>query len=385
MSILKTLANLFGKKPQRTIQKRATFRPRLEALEDRTAPTTQNFWIGASGGAWSIGSNWSLGHVPTSLEEADFGGPSGTDTASTDDIPSLTVQRFFMYSDFTSTITFGAVSAPVSVTSLSDLTQYGTFSLPSGSSLTATTNFYQNGAVSAGFGASITAGDGIVLIGPTTVTAPGPSGSPGLTLSGAIDQSGTIGYLGPAVLLLTGGSYTLTSAGSDTIPSGGSLQYSGISGSIINIQGTITLSGAATITTNQTLNLSGTIVTSGSGDAITGAVTNNGNIQWSGPFHNFTITGAYTQSGSGAGALNMRINGTSNDTLTVSGTATLGGSLNVTATGTILPGLLWNLVICNNPFSGTFSSDSLPPPPPGRSWSSGTTFNGTNWVFQIWD
>src|SRR5262249_13641586 len=45
------------------------FRPLLEALEDRSVPTT-NTWVNPAGGNWAAATNWSLGHVPTSSEIA---------------------------------------------------------------------------------------------------------------------------------------------------------------------------------------------------------------------------------------------------------------------------------------------------------------------------
>jgi hypothetical protein len=381
MSILKTLANLFGKKQQRMIQKRASFRPRLEALEDRLTPYNINTWVGPAGGFWSAPTNWSLGSVPGSNDDIVFGGQFGANTASTDNIPNLTVHRVSYQQGFTATTTF---SFSVSLTSSTDFTQYGAFTLDPGASITSTLSFYQNGSVVAGGGASISAGSTFALIGSTTVTTPGPSGTPGLTLTGGIDQSGTITVFGGVTLQVTG-DYTITSAGGDTLMSTSTLNYTGYSGSIMNVQGTISMGGAV-LNSSVQINLNvGTIVSSGAGDTIIGAVQNNGNIQWGGFYHNLTITGSYT-AGIPGGTLTMRIQSSApNDTLTINGTANLGGSLVVNASGSLPPGSIWNLIYCNNPFSGAFSSVSTPPPPPGRSWSFGTTFTGGSWVFQIWD
>jgi len=49
--------------PSRT--RRLHPRLKLQALEDRLAPATDN-WINPNGGAWATGSNWDLGHAPSS-------------------------------------------------------------------------------------------------------------------------------------------------------------------------------------------------------------------------------------------------------------------------------------------------------------------------------
>src|SRR5271166_1401177 len=76
------------------------FRPRWEAMEDRTLLATMN-WINPAGGDWDTASNWvntansSDHHVPTSSDDAviNFTGATVTHASGTSDsIDSLTSQ-----------------------------------------------------------------------------------------------------------------------------------------------------------------------------------------------------------------------------------------------------------------------------------------------------
>src|SRR5262249_47882287 len=112
------------------------FRPRVETLEDRMALSTVNYWQGSSGGTWSTASNWSLGHVPTSIEDIGLNPTFGANTSSTDDISSLTVNRVIMASNFTATVTIGTGNT---LNSSSDVTQYGTLTIDPGATVAAST------------------------------------------------------------------------------------------------------------------------------------------------------------------------------------------------------------------------------------------------------
>jgi autotransporter-associated beta strand protein len=79
----------------------------LEALEDRLAPAV-DLWQGASGGLWSVGSNWSLGAAPGSGDIATFD-PSLTGGANTssiiDSVFAGSVDGVNIASGYTQTIT----------------------------------------------------------------------------------------------------------------------------------------------------------------------------------------------------------------------------------------------------------------------------------------
>ena len=151
-----------------------------------------------------------------------------------------------------------------------------------------------------------------------------------LTNTGTVDvQSGTLNLLagtsGGSMSLSTGttldfsGGFTLTSASS--ITGWGSIVFSG---------GTTQIGGSLTATS---ATISSGAAISGSA-TITAAVTNNGTIHVGGPgaAGTLTIAGNFTQSSTGV--LNMEIGGltagSQYDRLAISGTATLGGTLNVT-------------------------------------------------------
>jgi hypothetical protein len=81
------------RRPLRRADRRAgTFRPRLEGLEDRTAPAVVNF-VNSAGGDWSVPGNWSTGALPTANDDVviDLTGISVTHNSGTDTIKSLSL------------------------------------------------------------------------------------------------------------------------------------------------------------------------------------------------------------------------------------------------------------------------------------------------------
>src|SRR5713101_152344 len=84
-------------------------RPRLEVLEDRCLLSTANIWNpqppGTLLGAWSVSTNWSLGHVPASMEIATF---DNTSQATCVIDTSATASGINIASTHTGMITAGA-------------------------------------------------------------------------------------------------------------------------------------------------------------------------------------------------------------------------------------------------------------------------------------
>jgi hypothetical protein len=75
----------FRRKEKRTILS-------LEGLEERWVPATTDLWIGPINGSWNVATNWGSGKVPQAGDTlqfgGSFGGKTGANTASTDNMPT---------------------------------------------------------------------------------------------------------------------------------------------------------------------------------------------------------------------------------------------------------------------------------------------------------
>jgi len=101
---IRALCNPF--KTKRRHQRQSFSRPRLEPLEDRCLLSTANIWSAAAPvGAWSVSTNWSLGHMPTSMEIATF---DNTSQATCVIDTSATASGINIASTHTGMITAGA-------------------------------------------------------------------------------------------------------------------------------------------------------------------------------------------------------------------------------------------------------------------------------------
>lgn len=110
----------------------------------------------------------------------------------------------------------------------------------------------------------------------------------------------------------------------------------------------------------------------GTGDTVLGAVVNGGVIEFFNGFHTLAITGSYEQSGSGSLQMRMGVNLLSNasDQVSVSGSVTLAGALDVAASGTLPSSGTWT-IITGGSISGGFNP-LLVTLPSGVSLSYGT-------------
>jgi filamentous hemagglutinin len=331
-----------------------------------------NLWIGSSGGLWSSAGNWGLGTTPSSSDELYFGtitsgGITGTNTSSVDDMATATVSSVTADSTYTSTIT---VNAGKSIVSGSAFTANGPLTMLAGSSITAQSQDVITNGLLTMSAAAITASGGTVylnggatvnygtLSGISTITADDLYQGSALTVSTSTGGGG----LTPAVTLNIVGDYTPIT-GTLTTVSGSTINVT--SSTQISMEGELDLINSTFSTTNG-LKVDGTLKTFNSADTIGGNLENNGSIIWASaaPFTTLSVTGNYTQDV--GGQLSMRIQGGGgvNDNLTVNGSASLDGTLNVSLTGGVLAALNnFSLIACAaSSMSGNFSTFNLPTP-----------------------
>jgi hypothetical protein len=363
MSTRALLRKLFASgRPERT----ATWsrRLKLEMLEDRTVPSQENVWVGPAGGLWSDPANWSLGHTPQPLDLLIFGGSRGANTDSVDDMSDVNVDNITLDWNYTSTLTI----------------DYG------GNTLTSDAGFDQiAGSLVLHVGATLSANDGIILGGPTAVDPGVTISTPGslyvnnsltlapdpvfqiggkAVLNGAVYQAGTLNVVGGNELDING--FYNPIAGSLTTVFQAAISVS--SSNQIGMEGELDLNSGIFATTNG-LKVDGTLKTFGA-DMIVGNLENNGTIVWASatPFTTLQVIGNYSTF---LGTLDMRVaTGGTSDNLSVSGSAGLGGTLNVTAQGSLVVGDTFGLITCAaGSMTGNFSTFVLPPPP-GSGWAN---------------
>ena len=292
----------------------------------------------------------------------------------------------------TLTLLNGGLSDPVTVESGGVLLIHGAvgltgaLSLPAGSTLrvqgdnsggtaalTVANGFTNDGAIEltsidAGYAASLTVTAGTLVNAPTRTLSAlvGTGGGGSRTLAAQLDNQGILDVEQPLTLSradadhtnsgtidLTGGNLTLTQTG--TTPS-------------FTNTGTITVPGSRTFTAGAgvfTNGVGGIVQGSGTFNAAGTTFTNDGIFSPGGASTAgiLTFTGNYTQTATGT--LNIELGGptvgTGYDQLAISGTATLGGTLNVTLINAFTP--LPASTFIAQTFSGTpadFPTKSLP-------------------------
>ncbi len=199
----------------------------------------------------------------------------------------------------------------------------------------------------------------------------------GLVELTAINASGTT-----AALTVTSG--TLVNAGTGTIASlpgaGGARTLT----ATVNNQGTFTVDQALTLSAGTITNGAGGVMQGTSTVNLTGTtLTNNGDMNPGTSPGILGLTGAFAQP---SGVLNIELGGltvgTQYDRLTVSGAATLGGTLDVTLIGAFAPMLGDQFtVLTYGSHTGSFSGVNLPPLSGGLTWQ--TTANPTAYVLEV--
>ena len=199
----------------------------------------------------------------------------------------------------------------------------GTLNLAAGSSLTKTGGAFNwlGGSFSGTGSLAMAGGAAFNVTGAGARVLNGPAlGLGGLTLAGgSLDvRSGSLNLTGPSTI----------NTGATLIASGGSIG----STSTMSVAGTLRAGAGSITATGITVTPSGLLTGNG---AVTANVTNNGSVAPGNSASTLTISGNYTQ-GAG-GTLNIELDGTAAgqyDVLTVSGSATLGGTVNFTGVAT---------------------------------------------------
>jgi hypothetical protein len=131
--------------------------------------------------------------------------------------------------------------------------------------------------------------------------------------------------------------------------------------------------------------LSGTLTSQGGtgfGDTIMtpggGGLTNNGTIQYSGALHTLALAGAgaaYTQGTQGT--LIFRLgNGQTSDLFTISGAATLAGTVNFVAQGNLNARQVWTVITAGGGFGGTDFTQKIYPNDGNPRWAAGPPVGG---------
>jgi hypothetical protein len=184
---------------------------------------------------------------------------------------------------------------------------------------------------------------------------------------GGIINVGTSG--GTTSSLTVTGSMTVTSGGNANVYTSSTLSLIPTGYSGLQVQGQVNMYGG-TIACTAGVNLAGgTLYTrgssSGGADTINGSLTNNGTLRFEGALHSLSLSG-YSYSQGSSGTLVMRIKdpaggGTPNDSLDVSNFAILGGTLTVTAQGTLPQVGTWVIITTGSGIVGNFATLNLPP------------------------
>jgi hypothetical protein len=168
---------------------------------------------------------------------------------------------------------------------------------------------------------------------------------------------------GPAVSTIAAGTTVELSGALATMTFAGTH----LEASLINNAGTLKIVGSHSFDLTHTLNNSGTLAGHGT---VVGTVQNSGSVAPGTSPGTLTITGSYTQTS--AGALQIELASLpSFDKLSISGTATLGGTLSVTRVGGFSPALGATFDILDwGSRTGTSQTVNLPSLGVGLGWNT---------------
>jgi|UniRef100_UPI0037848DC5 outer membrane autotransporter protein len=267
-------------------------------------------WLGATSGLWTTVGNWASdlagtasGLIPTVADNITFSATGAVNQSTT------------LGADFTINTLRINDTAPVTIAGANTLTIAGDPSI------------------------TVSSGAGLLTI------------SSGLSLTGAaprVTVSNTAGALFTGAVSSAG---SLTKAGTGTLGVTGAVNVTGpanINAGTLNIgTGSVfTATGTTTTASGSTLFVSGSLVSPtvnvllgsnlGGSGSITGAVTNFGTVNPGAAVGALTITGTYTQGGSGL-LVTQLVTPTNHDQLLITGAASLGGTLQIAMPGGARP------------------------------------------------
>ena len=296
-----------------------------------SAPTPTNSWIGASGGNWSVASNWSTGVVPTSADDVSINIPAGqtvTISSGTVSVKSLTCNGNLTISgnatlnlNGTSCINGNLTLAGGTLGGTGALTVTGAFDVTGASWLTGGGTFISQGVSSVNIGAAngcLVFGGGKTWINQGTLTVGGDD---------FITFGGTGGTATNTLTNAAGATLNLSSTNGTPIA-----YTSGYLGTaMLNNYGTLnqTAVGNHTIASSIAFNNAGTVNANAGGLIIAGGGTDTG-------LYNVEAGTAIGFSGN-TRALNSGSNFTGVGTIAVTGaTVNVNGLMNLTASNTLL-------------------------------------------------
>lgn len=267
-------------------------------------------WLGATSGAWTTVGNWATdlagtasGLIPTVADNLTF---SATGAAN----QSTTLGANFTINTLTINDT-----APVTIAGANTLTIAGDPSI----------------TVSSGAGLLTISSDLSLTGAAPRVTV---SNTAGALFTGAVSSTGSLTKAGAGTLGVTG---AVNVTGPANI-NAGTLNIG--TGSVFNATGTTTTASGSTVTVTGSLVSPAINVLLGSNldgsGSITGAVTNFGTVNPGAAVGALTITGTYTQGGSGL-LVTQLVTPTNHDQLLITGAASPGGTLQITTPGGARP------------------------------------------------
>jgi hypothetical protein len=381
---------------------------------------SNNFTNGGGDGQWTTATNWSLGHVPLATEAVtDTGGLNITLASGAQSVSAMTFNNGGTLAITGGSLTFTSPSTATIVTlnggtltANATLTVAGAATLATGGILSGSSVVTLNGVLtwSGGTISMATPAIQINTIGGILVSGPGKFSSGTLVVPGTATFSAGLDIGGNAAInILSGGTFNLNgdfSLASASIPGNSTINNAGTvaktagttvtgggfgstvtfnntgtvtaSSGILNFAGGYFQTGANSQTSLSGGNIAGNLTVTGGTLSGNGTVTGNvsnaatlkpGNLPGVGTI---AINGSYTQTG----ALNVELDGITAgqfSVLNVTGTANLGGTLNVTVGGGFTPPADSTYVVATYPLkSGDFATKNF------NGLPLGETTNATN-------